>query len=125
MVLPKTYLERNLVDNKGNQRFTDLAIGTHVFMVRSQSHPPAGTNHIHVMVESTGGTVDIDYTFDPGFIEDLATGTAPAQTFASGVLSQTWSTGPSADAEEQIGGPVTAVQITIATAAVNEVIIAH
>lgn len=125
MTFPKTYLERNLGGQDGKQVLTDLAVGTHVFLVSSQSIPPSGTNHLHVMVESTGGTVDVDFTLDPGDITDLATGTAPAQTFQTTVNAQTWTTGPSASAVERIIGPVTAVQITIATAAVNKITLAH
>lgn len=123
MTLPKTYLERNLGGTGGAQQFTNLAIGTHVFLVTSHGQPPAGTNHIHVMAESTGGTVNVAYTFDIGDLTVLATGAAPAQTFPATVNSEVWTTGATADGVERIAGPVTAVQVTIATAAVNKVTI--
>lgn len=114
---------RKLAPSHPGQRYTNLAIGTHVFMVNSgRKHDVAG-NHVHVMVASTGGTVAVDYTWDRGHIEDLATGTAPAQTFPATVNSLE-GLAATASGEAQISGPVTAVQITIATAAVNEVTIA-
>lgn len=89
------------------QKYVDLAVGTHVLKV------PPGIKALNVMVASAAGTANIDYTFDPGETSD---GTAPpAEDFASGVLSQTWTTGASADAVERIAGPVTAVRVTVAT----------
>lgn len=110
---------RKLSRSRRTKTLTNLAIGTHVFMVWPDSPD------LHIIAESTGGTVDIDYTYDPGHIEDLATGTAPTQTFAAGVNSQNWSTGATASGTESIAGPISAVQITIATAAVNRVTLAN
>jgi len=101
------------------QRYTNLAIGTHVFEVH-------GTSDLHFMVTSTGGTVNIDYTFDqPPADGDYTTGVAaPAQVFAAGIQHKTWTPGATADAVDRILGPVTAIEVTIAAAAVNEITIA-
>lgn len=115
---------RKLSRSHPGQRYTDLAIGTHLFMVNSGRKNDVAGNHIHVMVSSVGGTVAVDYTWDRGHIEDLSDGVAaPSTGFATGVNSLE-GLAATASGQGQIGGPVTAVLITVATTAVNEVTIA-
>ena len=99
---------------------TNLAVGTHVYLVRSGDRNSA-VNHIHVMIDSTGGTVAVDYTFDPGDVSDGVA--APATDFVAGTNSIEGQAA-TASAVVRINGPVTAVRLTVATAAVNVVTIA-
>lgn len=115
---------RKLPPSHPVQRYTNLAVGTHLFMVNSGRRQGVAGNHIHVMVSSVGGTVAVDYTWDRGHIEDLSDGVAaPSTGFATGVNSLEGLTATASGAG-QISGPVTAILVTIATTAVNEVTIA-
>jgi len=71
------------------------------------------------------GTVNLAFTFDQGGLADLATGTAPAQTFPATVNSQVWATGATAAGAEKLEGPVRAIQITVAATAVNHITLAE
>lgn len=108
---------RRLTASGRVQRLSNLAIGTHVFEVH-------GTSDLHIMATATG-TVSIDYTFDqPPSDGDYTTGVAaPAQVFASGIHHKTWAAGATADVVERILGPVTAIEVTVAASAVNEITI--
>ena len=115
---------RKLTPSHPGQRYTNLAVGTHLFMVNSGRREARSGNHIHVMASSVGGTVAVDYTWDRGHIEDLSDGVAaPSTGFATGVNSLE-GLAATASGESQIGGPVTAILVTIATTAVNELTIA-
>jgi hypothetical protein len=114
---PGAINERQLGRSTHTQKFTNLAVGTHVVEVKPG-------RSLTVFVESTGGDVDIDYTMDPDRTLDDGVA-APSTDFAAGVLFANWAEGaPSAGVSETIDGPITAVRITIGTAAVNIVTLA-
>ncbi len=108
---------RQLTSRRGVSEFVDLAVGTHVFLL-------PGRKSVQAQVVSTG-TVNLAFTMDNGGLADLATGTAPAQTFPATVNSQVWATGATAAGAEKLEGPVRAIQITVAGTAVNHITLAE
>lgn len=92
-----------------------LAVGTHVFSINPQRGP------VWALVDDlgVGGTANLATTFDVRPFENIQTGTAPAQTFVASVPNVAWATGASANAKAQLQGPVTAVQVTVATQPVH------
>lgn len=105
---------RQLGRSTKTQKLVDLAVGTHVFEV-------AALRRLTIMVDSSAGTANIEYTYDPDRTLDDGVA-APSTGFASGVVSQTWATGASGGAVETLEGPVTAVRVTVATAVATVVL---
>ena len=82
-------------------------------------------SNLTVTVISASGTADIDFTFDVERPLDDGVA-APSTGFAAGVVSTNWAEGaPSADAQETILGPVTAVLVTVATDVATVILAPH
>lgn len=96
-------------------KLENLAVGTHVFTVRV---PEA---LMTLAVTSASGTANIEYTYDPErpLFDGVA---APNADWAAGIIAREWETGATADGQETIEGPVTAIKVTVATAPATVVV---
>lgn len=100
---------RQLTRGSNTLKLVDLAIGTHIFSIKS---PEASTT---LAVSSASGTADIEYTYDPDNILDDSVA-APNTDWAAGIIARAWSTGATADGQETIRGPITGIKVTVAVA---------